>query len=158
VSAPAEFLFDTSAFINGWNDHLPPATFPTVWKRLGEAIGTGRVLSVRAAYTELLKQSDDLVKWIKQYRSAFVDPSREVQEAAGTIEPLFPQGTIRNAADPWVIAEGKIRGLTVITYEGRSFSGIPHRNWHRSMPGICARFHVPCRTLPEAIGALGFTF
>ncbi len=63
-----------------------------------------------------------------------------------------------DGADPFLIAEARHRGLTVVTYEGRSFSGIPTRRWERSMPGICTKFAVPFATLPEALGMLGVTF
>ena len=36
-----------------------------------------------------------------------------------------------------------MRGFTVVTYEGRSFSGIPTKNWDKTMPGICKHLGVP---------------
>src|SRR6266567_6311910 len=76
------------------------------------------------------------------------------------IYATFPNPGIRDAADPWVIAEAKIRGLAVVTYEGRTFSGVPtsERRWAKSMPGICRRLGVGCVTLPEALGELGGEF
>ena len=50
------------------------------------------------------------------------------------------------------------QGFTVVTYEGRSFSGVPTTRWHRSMPGVCQRFNVACCTLPEALKMLGAEF
>ena len=77
----------------------------------------------------------------------------------GAIYVAFSNGSARrDGADPFVIAEARHRGLTVVTYEGRSFSGIPTRRWERSMPGICTKFDVPFATLPEALGMLGVTF
>src|SRR6266567_8153402 len=74
------------------------------------------------------------------------------------IYATFPNPGIRDAADPWVIAEAKVRGLTVVTYEGRSFAGVPTKRWARSMPGICQHEGVLCVTLPEALTALGGQF
>lgn len=81
--------------------------------------------------------------------------------AAGSIyENELPNSGTRDGADPWVIAEARIRGLTFVTYEGRTFSGIPtsEARWARSMPGICKRLGVGCVTLPESLGELGGAF
>ena len=57
-----------------------------------------------------------------------------------------------------MIAEAEIRGLTVVTYEGRSFRGVPTKNWSRQMPGICKHLGVKCATLPESLTQLGGSF
>ena len=89
----------------------------------------------------------------------FLDPSEEVQRAAGVIFAMFSAGSgRRDGADPFVIAEAQARGFTVVTYEGRSFSGVPTRNWEKTMPGVCRHVGVPCRTLPEALTILGASF
>ncbi len=36
-------VFDTSAFLNGRNDHYPPATFPSVWQLVVDALTDGRI-------------------------------------------------------------------------------------------------------------------
>ncbi len=84
-----------------------------------------------------------------------MEPTEAVQREAGRIEDAFPNPGNRSSADPWIIAEALIGGHTVVTYEGRTFSGVPHRRWARSMPGICQHFSVACCTLPEALAELG---
>jgi hypothetical protein len=74
------------------------------------------------------------------------------------IYTMFPGAGRRDGADPFVIAEAQVRTFTVVTYEGRSFSGVPTKNWARTMPGICKRVGVPCATLPEALTMLGASF
>lgn len=104
-------------------------------------------------------KDDSIIDWVKPLAHVFEDPMPEVQRAVGVIYKEFSAGSgRRDSADPFVIAEARARGLTVVTYEGRSFSGVPTRRWERSMPGICQRFSVPCRTLPEALAMLGATF
>lgn len=150
-------VFDTSAFINGRNDHYPPITFPGVWRLVEEALADGRIFLARQVWLELCAKDDEIKSWIKDYRP--VDPVRAVQESVGEIYMHFSSGNPRrDGADPFVIAEAKHRGLTVVTYEGRSFSGVPTVKWERTMPGICRRFEVPCRTLPEALAMLGARF
>lgn len=58
----------------------------------------------------------------------------------------------------WVIAEANFRSLTVVTYQGRSFSGAPTLKANTKTPGICQAVGVGCITLPEALRALGGSF
>ena len=148
-------VFDTSAYLNGRRDHYPPATFPSVWAPIEEAVGDSRIVLPRAVFVELTAVDDEVAAWIKGMREAVAEPSKEVQQEAGRIELEFAGQSVRNAADPFIVAEGRVRGFTVVTYEGRSFSGVPTRRWPRSMPGICQKFGVECCTLPEALALLG---
>lgn len=154
------FVLDTSAYINGQRDHYPLATFPSVWTTVGEGMADGRIVTPREVYREIKKKDDDVAEWADDRKDVFVDPSEEVQRAVGAIYASYPGIARRDAADPFVIAEAQIRGLTVVTYEGRSFSGIPisATRWMKSMPGVCKRINVPCRTLPEALTMLGASF
>ena len=151
-------VFDTGCFINGWRDHYPPSTFPSVWTLLGAAIADGRIVVPREVYRELMKKDDDVSAWARGHNGSVVEPSAEVQRHAGLILARLPNPGVRDGADPFVVAEGLVRGFTVVTYEGRSFSGVPTKNWASKMPGICGEFGVPCRTLPEALGMLGASF
>lgn len=151
-------VFDTSAFINGSRLHLPMATFPSVWDLVSDAMADGRIVSPREAYNELKARDDDLFRWAKDRQGAFVEPSSEVQAEAGAIAAMLPSSPTRDVADPWVIAEAKVRSFTVITYEGQSFSGERTRKWHAKMPGICQELDVPCATLPEGLAFLGGSF
>ena len=147
-------MFDTSCYLNGQHDHLPLATFPSVWSLVAEAIRDGRIIMPREVYRELTAQDDAVAEWIGAFVDNIVEPSEQVQRLAGQFMAQFPAGT-RNAADPFVLAEASVRSFTVSTYEGRSFSGQPTRRWHRSMPGVCRHLRIPCCTLPEALALLG---
>jgi hypothetical protein len=114
-------VLDTSAFLNGRRDHYPPATFPSVWELIADAMGDGRILPPR----ELTAKDDEIAEWTKELAGLFVDPEPEVQRAAGVIYGLFPGAGRRDGADPFVLAEAQVRGFTVVTYEGRTFSGVP---------------------------------
>lgn len=150
--------FDTSAYINGQRDHLPLVTFPSVWSVIEEAIDDHRIILPREVYRELTAKDDDLAAWIEERSAAVILPSQDVQREAGRLMAEFPQRGVRNVADPFVIAEALLRGFTVTTYEGRSFSGVPTVRWGRSMPGICQHFDVKCCTLPVALEMLGAEF
>jgi Domain of unknown function (DUF4411) len=153
------FVFDTSAYINGRKDHYPPMTFPSVWELVRDAMQDGRIVCPREVYRELVKE-DEVAEWIKKHdlSGLFADPDQQTQRAAGEVYKLFPSPGKRDGADPFVIADAQVRGLTVVTYEGRAHTGVPTKRWHRSMPGICGRVNVPCITLAEALALLGGSF
>lgn len=135
-------VFDTSAYLNGWRDHYPPSTFPSVWGQIADAMEDGRVMAPREVFSELTRKDDDVAAWAKERVDKFVEPGDDVQSRAGEILAMLPSPGERDGADPFVIAEAEIRKFTVVTYEGRSFSGVPTKNWARTMPGICQRIGV----------------
>jgi hypothetical protein len=135
-----------------------PSVFASVWTLIGSAMDDGRIISPREVLNELTQVDDDVARWVKQHPAAFVDPTEEVQREAGTIYAQIEARGRQHRADPFVIADAKLRGLTVVTYEGRTFSGVPTRNWQRTIPGICQHFNVPCCTLGEALAKLGGSF
>lgn len=151
-------VFDTSAFINGWRDHYQPTTFPSVWKLIEDAAGDGRIITPRAVFKELQKRDDDVAAWARDRLEIVREPSSAVQQEAGIILSQLPNPGVRDGADPFVIAEAKVNSMTVVTYEGRSFSGEPTKNWSKKMPGICNKMGVDCSTLPEALAMLGGSF
>jgi Domain of unknown function (DUF4411) len=83
-------VFDTSAYINGRLDHLPPATFPTVWQIVETAIDDGRIILPREVFRELTAQHDDIARWIRTRVAMVVEPSQAVQRDAGRIRAAFP--------------------------------------------------------------------
>jgi hypothetical protein len=151
-------IFDTSAYINGWRDHYPPSTFPSVWTLIEEAISDGRIRSPREVLNELARKDDDVSAWAKKCPEAFIEATEDVTRQAGLIQASFASPGTRDGADPWVVAEARVKGLTVVTYEGRTFAGARTKRWEDKMPGICGHHGVPVMTLPEALGLLGGAF
>lgn len=152
------FVLDTSSYINGWWDHYHPSTFPGVWALIAAEMAAGRMVGPREVFRELAQKDDDLHAWAREIQQLFRDPSQEVQEAVGSIYAEFPRPGTRDGADPFVIAEARVTGFAVVTYEGRSFSGPLTARAMTKMPGICARFEVRCIPLPEALRELGARF
>ncbi len=139
------FVFDTSAFINGWREHYPPDSFPGVWRAIGEALDDGRIIVPREVARELEAKDDDLRTWVRQHPRAVVEPDEDIQRSAANIELQIRAAggrPGRNAADPFVIAEALARNLTVVTYEGRNPSGRIEA-WGKRMPGFCEKLGVP---------------
>ena len=151
-------VFDTSAYINGRRHHLPIETFPSVWWLVSDAMEDGRVIGPRKVLAELSARDDDIYAWAREREGAFLEPTEEVQGEAGFIAAQLPESHTRGEADPWVIAEAKVRSMTVVTYEGQTFAGVPTRRWSSSMPGMCRELGVKVCTLPEALAMLGGSF
>ena len=76
-------MFDTSCYLNGKHDHLPLATFPSVWSLVAEAIRDGRIVMPREVYRELTAQDDAVAEWIGAFVANIVEPSEQVQRLAG---------------------------------------------------------------------------
>jgi hypothetical protein len=137
------FVFDTSAYINGRRDHFFPKTFPSVWKLVSESVNDGRIICPRAVYREVTVEDDDVASWIQAFAGLVVEPSPEVQHAVGPIQARLPNPGTRDGADPFVIAEAQVRELIVVTYEGRSFSGVATRalapQHARALPALRGR-------------------
>src|SRR5665647_184787 len=109
------FVLDTSAYINGRKDHYPPKTFPSVWELIATAMRDGRIFCPREVYRELTNE-DEAAEWVRtqDLSGLFVDPNAEVQRLVGEIYSMFPAPGRRDGADPFIIAEAKARGFTVV--------------------------------------------
>lgn len=152
-------VFDTSAFINGWRYHYPPATFPSVWDLFAAAMEDGRIFSPRMVLVELKAKDDDVYAWAKERSALFLDPSPEVQREIGPIQGMLPNPSVRDRADPFVMAEAKVRGFIVVTYEGtNTFTGRATKKAHEKMPGMCRTLGIGCCIVPEALAMLGARF
>ena len=152
-------VFDTSAFINGWRYHYRPDTFPSVWDRIGEAMTNGRIVSPRMVLVELKEKDDEVHTWAKERAALFVDPSPPVQAEVGQIQAMLPNPGVRDRADPFVMAEAKVRGFTVVTYEGtNTFTGRRTKRADEKMPGMCRRLGIGCCIVPDALAMLGVQF
>lgn len=117
------YVFDTSAFIQGWHEHYPISALPSVWALIGAQIDSGTILVPEAVKTELQRQNDGLWKWFSPHRRS-VFPHQpiileEVQELLNRYPTLTkPKGNrMLNEADPHVVACAEHFQIPIITYE-----------------------------------------
>jgi hypothetical protein len=155
-AALPDCIFDTSAFINGWNHHYRLPVFQGVWDALGIAMGSGRIVAPSEVLFELAKKAGDpLHKWAAQWPAAFIAPEASWLPHFVTLRGLAPHwftGAGRHEADPFVVAMALAEGLPIVTYEGQAFSGDPAKvaTAKRSMPIICAAVSCPCSPWPTS--------
>jgi pyruvate-formate lyase-activating enzyme len=150
-----EFVFDSSAFINGAHHHYFLDTMRPVWDLVEAAIDDQRVVVIRAVYREVLEQDDEISKLVARHAEAIAEPTEQVQRRAGEFERFFSHSKLRDQADPWVMAEAEAREAVVVTYEGITFSGEPARGADKKLPAICKNVGLDCCTLAQALRDLG---
>ena len=119
-----KYCFDTSAFIHASLRAYPPLNFPSFWKNLDALIQSGKVICPKAVLTELEKKDDDLLKWAKQHHGKLIIQHDQLIQTAVTgimagpgLQKLVDVNRDRSAADPFVVATAKTRGLILVTQE-----------------------------------------
>lgn len=116
------------------------------WRFLDQAWVDGQLVIPSIVLDELAAQSTDVHAWVRDRRLLLVEPDDSVQRLAGDLATRYRFKVGYDAADPFVIAEAKVRGFTVATYEGRSPTGSVARARKRTdnIPTICATEGVKC--------------
>lgn len=154
---PPLYSFDTSSFLNGQRDLLPPTVFPSLWRKIEGMVAAGCILAVDVVRDELARRTDDVTKWAKAQESLFVPLDQDVQAATSAVLATYPKlvgrGGGRNRADPFVIGLARARGATVVTEETLSGNlGKPR------IPDVCNDIGVPWSNLIGFVQAQGWTF
>lgn len=156
----ADFVLDTSAFVNGWNHHYRLPVFEGVWDAIGDAMDQGIVASPSEVLVELSKKTGDALHvWATKRTAGFTPPDASWSTHFATISAYAPHwftGT-QHGADPFVVAMALVQGLPVVTYEGQLFSGNPAsvKTQRRAMPHVCASAGVPVATMFDVLDHLG---
>ncbi len=139
-------VVDTSALVGAWHAHYRPGAMGGFWRFLDQRWAAGQLVIPSLVFEELAAQSTDVHEWVKARKGLLVEPDSEVQKTVGELVGRYRFKVGHDAADPFVIAEAKIRGFTVATYEGRSPTGSVARARKRNdnIPTICATEGVRC--------------
>lgn len=151
------YSLDASALIVPWRDQYPPRIFKGFWERYDEMIIAGQAVAVDEVYKEIEKKDDDLKEWVRDRLRMFVALEEDIQLAVTEVltlsERMVGSQKGRNAADPWVIALAKVRGLTVVTMERAS------GNLNRpKIPDVCDTLSVPCIDVIGLVDKEGWQF
>jgi hypothetical protein len=143
------YCIDTSALIAAWYERYKPNRFPKLWEQLDQLITEGRLVSSTLVLRECSKQrSEELRGWLKPREAMFVTPDETVQgqvnHIVNTYTALVATGKEKFQADPFVIAQAKVNGYTVITEE----TGVGSLS---KIPGVCAVMKIECLNLMQLI-------
>lgn len=136
------YSFDTSAVVNPWRRYYPFDVFPSLWRRLEQAIDAGLIRASVEVKEELEQKDDELLAYLRQRPEVFVQIDDEQQGWVAEMVNRFPNwidvDSRRNQADPFVVALAKAHNLTVVTYERPGTAESP------KIPHVCQAFAVRC--------------
>jgi len=139
------YVFDTNSFIVLFT-HFYRSRFPSLWNRFDDLISEGNIVSVREVYNEITSYyaKTSLVRWVKDHRGLFTEPSIEELEFVSKIfaikhfQSMIRKKEILNGkpvADPFVIARAKAQDVLIVTQEQLRENGA-------KIPNVCKHFGI----------------
>jgi len=155
------YIFDTNSLIVIFTNFYQ-SRFPSLWEKFDTLISNGRIVSVREVYNEITSYYADTrpVKWAKDNRKLFEEPSTEEMEFVGKIfsikhfQLLIRKKEILNGkpvADPFVVAKAKIENSIVITQEKLKENAA-------KIPNVCQHFKIEYMDLEGFMEREGWEF
>ncbi|MDL2287634.1 DUF4411 family protein [Eubacteriales bacterium OttesenSCG-928-G02] len=165
------YLVDANSFITPYKEYYQFDMAKSFWNFLEELIAKEVIVVARKVYDEVLKGTDDLSEWMKQFSLCCIDHRLpevlenykkvlgHIQEQTTYYTPkALAEWSDNSKADAWLVAIAMANGYTVITFErpNRSLGTSP--SGHPKIPDICAKFGVPCINLFEMMKRLNFKF
>jgi hypothetical protein len=167
MSKQSRFWLDANVLIEANRRSYPYHIAKTFWIRLAEQVELGIVVSPRRVYQELTeheKHQDFVKHWVKvRHKQLSQTASKEVSTLVGEIEayifgnPQFDQyesWKFSSGGDPWVIANAKVDGGTVVTQE----SALHPEAKKPRVPDVCKVFEVDCVNTLKMFEKLNVTF
>ena len=136
-----KYCLDTNIFIEPWNKHYSIKLTPQYWDKISNLIEEGRIFCPSAVFEELIKQDDDLSKWVKLRKEKLVHPITEtiqlkVREILKTFPRLINVRKNQSMADPWIIAHALVENAIVVTKESMGF------NSDIKIPNVCVAYKL----------------
>lgn len=136
--------------------------FPSLWKKFDQLVKDGQILSTREVLRELEdgRKAELAYKWAEEHKYLFPDPrTEEVQFVSQIFGVHHFQQNLQNkkgkprrrGADPFIIAQAKRTGGTVVTEEAKPPNGA-------RIPNICEHFEIPCTNLQGLMDSEGWKF
>lgn len=136
--------------------------FPSLWIKFEQLVFDSRVLSTREVLRELGdgKKAELAYAWAVDHENLFPDPGMgEVRFVSRIFAVRHFQQNLQSkkgkprkqVADPFVIAQAKQTGGTVVTEEAKPPNGA-------RIPNICEHFEIPCIDLQQLMDREGWVF
>lgn len=151
------YSIDTSAILEAWRRAYPPDVFPALWEGFRNLIRRGTIRATEEVFHELQRKDDEVCEWFRGQLEFFVPIDEPIQLEVQAILARFPKlldtRKNRSAADPFVIALGRIHDAAVVTSERRT--GTPSRP---NIPDVCDALGVRTISILDLIREQGWVF
>src|ERR1700685_83340 len=152
---------DTCSFIA--LRHYPRDLFDPLWNFMEELMAEGRLVAPHEVLRELSKQDDEIYKWAKSQKSAFInldsDQGAVLNEILGAFPALAAAMKAGPHADPVVVSLALVRSrrdpnnpCAVVTEEKLRGEG------SHKVPNVCKRFGLKPGTLLDVLREEGVKF
>lgn len=136
-----KYVFDSGPFID--LNNYPPDVFSSFWDNMNQMLKDAEIISSIEVFREIENYNDEFVaEWARKNKKYFLKPSLEEQELSKEILAKFPNLIKEDSillgkplADPFVIAQAKIHGCTLVHQE--KFKPNAHK-----IPNVCEHFKV----------------
>lgn len=146
----SKYVFDTGP-LRILVHHFYQDRFPTLWNKFELLVEKGNLFSVREVFQEITRKENDLLEWAKTRKDLFRIPTEEeINFVTKILKIAHFQQLVSNeqrltgypAADPFVIACGKVQSAIVVTTEQEKPNSA-------KMPNVCKHFKIECIELEE---------
>lgn len=123
------YVIDACSLINAaHNYNMNKKSFAHIWETFAEKIDKGELISSAEILMEL--KDEDLVKWAKLHKTAFIPLTQEVQLKTKEVLEKYPaiikmRSSKNSNGDPFLIATAALYEGIVVTDEGTKANGIP---------------------------------
>jgi len=145
----------------------PIDIFVTVWKKVDDLIGEGRLVSPDYVLDEIRRGDDDLIKWANRRKRMFKTPTPSQIKRVTEIVTAFPgiahSDKVTPDADPFVIALASEKNESAIEDYGTATEKIVvseekvRGNEHR-IPFVCRHYGIRCIDIYEMFREEGWRF
>jgi len=168
-SQPPEYTIDSSSLMEifGVTSWASKKIIPGLWEKVEELITQGIIISHTEVLAEIKKdgtKGEELFNWAHAHEHVFQTHQFETEgkiiRSMSSKYKAFVNNTGKASdifADPWLIAQAKIRGLKIISEENRSGSKDPARF---KIPNVCddTEFGIKCLKLYDLTQERGWKF
>ena len=159
----SRYCLDANVFIQAKNGPYDMDIVPSFWEFLDDQADAKAICSSKVVYEELAAGGDALADWAKARKDGgmFVEPDGKIQAVFGDIADYVIEKYASHqaqhfldGADPWIIAQAKVRGDVVVTHEKL----VNDESTKVKIPNICVQFGVKYVDTYKMLRELGARF
>jgi hypothetical protein len=162
----AEFTIDSSSLMDIFNEGswTSKKVNSGLWKRVEELIDSGAIISHAEVLAEIKmegEKGEDLFNWAQDHKPIFKPHLASEGAVIRSMSPKYEAFVNRvvgsEYADPWLIAQAKVRNIVIITEEKKSRSPDLAKC---AIPNVCddPAYAVRYMSLFDLTTHMGWTF